>query len=110
LQARTDSLDPFQLAEAAILDIDEIWGYLFDRENAVAADHVVSELFAGFYRLAANPLIGHRRTDLTNRSVLFYKVFSYLIVYEPTTRPILVAAVLHGKRNVSRILSQRSMM
>ena len=46
-------MDPFQLTEDAILDIDAIWLYLLEREG-----------FKGFYRLAEIPISGHRRADL----------------------------------------------
>ncbi len=100
-------MDPFHLSEDAILDIDAVWLYLLERESLEMADQVVTDLFKAFYRLADNPRIGHRRADLTSRRVLFYKVFSYLIIYEPQRRPLPILAVLHGKRNMARILKQR---
>jgi antitoxin ParD1/3/4/toxin ParE1/3/4 len=100
-------LDPFQLTENAILDIDAIWLYLLEKEDMETADRIVTELFKGFYKLADIPNSGHRRADLTNRKVLFYRVFSYLVIYEPGSNPLQILGVLHGKRNVARILRQR---
>ena len=51
--------------------------------------------------------LGHRRPDLTSKAVLFYRVFSYLIVYLPGTKPIEIPGVLDGKRNVAHVLKQR---
>jgi plasmid stabilization system protein ParE len=100
-------LDPFQLTEDAIFDIDAIWLYLLEKEGVETADRIVAELFKGFYRLADIPDSGHRRADLTSRKVLFYRVFSYLVIYEPESAPLQILGVLHGKRNVARILRQR---
>lgn len=100
-------MDQFQLAEDAILDIDSIWLYLLQKEGVETADRIVTELFKGFYKLAEAPNTGHRRADLTSRQVLFYRVFSYLIVYSPRSMPVHILGVLHGKRNVARILKQR---
>jgi plasmid stabilization system protein ParE len=100
-------LDPFQLAGDAILDIDAIWLYLLEKDGVETADRIVTDLFKGFYKLVEVPNSGHRRTDLTNRKVLFYRVFSYLVIYEPGSNPLLILGVLHGKRNVARILRQR---
>jgi plasmid stabilization system protein ParE len=100
-------LDPFQLTEDAIFDIDAIWLYLLEKEGVETADRIVAELFKGFYRLADIPDSGHRRADLTSRKVLFYRVFSYLVIYEPGSAPLQILGVLHGKRNVARILRQR---
>jgi plasmid stabilization system protein ParE len=102
-----DHLDPFQLTEDTIFDIDAIWLYLLETEGVETADRIVTELFNTFYRLADIPSLGHRRADLTTRHVLFYRVFSYLVIYDPTGKPRQILGVLHGKRNVSRILRQR---
>jgi plasmid stabilization system protein ParE len=100
-------LDPFQLTQDAILDIDGIWLYLREKEGMETADRIVTELFRGFYKLAEIPSSGHRRADLTSRNVLFYRIFSYLVIYQPGSAPLQALAVLHGKRNVSRLLKQR---
>ena len=46
-------------------------------------------------------------SDLTAKSVLFYRIFSYLVIYQPGVKPLQILSVLHGKRNVARILKQR---
>jgi antitoxin ParD1/3/4 len=53
------------------------------------------------------PGAGHWRKDLTDESVRFFAVYSYLIVYRPETKPLQVVAILHGSRDVERILSKR---
>ena len=100
-------MEAFQLTEDAILDIDAIWLYLLERESLEMADQIVTEIFKGFYLLAEKPGIGHRRPDLTSRSVLFYRIFSHLVIYQPDSTPLKILGVLHGKRNVARILRQR---
>ena len=100
-------MDPFQLTEDAILDINAIWLYLLEKEGLVTADRIAGELFKGFYKLADTPNSGHRRGDLTNRNILFYRIFSYLVIYQPGSSPLQILGVLHGKRNVWRILRER---
>ena len=100
-------MDPFRLTEDAVVDIDAIWLYLLEKESVETADRIVTELFKGFYKLADIPNIGHRRADLTSKQVLFYRLFSYLVIYEAGSKPLQILGVLHGKRNVSRILRQR---
>jgi len=63
-------LDPFQLTEDAVLDIDAIWLYILAREGVGKADWIVTELFKAFYKLTGVPNSGHRRADLTSRNVL----------------------------------------
>lgn len=100
-------MDEFQLTEDAVLDIDAIWLYLLHKETEQIADRIVTEIFKGFYKLADFPNTGHRRADLTSKDVLFYKVFSYLIIYSPRSKPLQILGVLHGKRNVARIMKLR---
>jgi plasmid stabilization system protein ParE len=68
-------------------------------------DNEFHELFASLARM---PRQGHTRKDLTNRPVLFFTLYSFLIVYQPEVTPLRIMAVLRGKRNVKRILRSRS--
>ena len=52
------------------------------------------------------PAKGHRRSDLTNRNVLFFSVYQYMIVYR-RAEPVEIVAVLHGKRDLRRVLKGR---
>jgi hypothetical protein len=51
---------------------------------------------------------GHQRKDLTQRPVLFFPLYSYLVVYQPNVEPIRIMAVLRGTRNVKRIRKHRA--
>lgn len=51
--------------------------------------------------------MGHLREDLTDEKVKFWPVFSYLIVYDPMTRPIGIARVLHASQDVKRLFQQK---
>ena len=51
--------------------------------------------------------MGHARKDLTGRPLLFFPLYSYLVVFEPNVSPIRIMAVLRGKRNVKRIIKHR---
>lgn len=55
-------------------------------------------------KLAERPGIGHTREDLTDRPVKFWSVYSYLLVYDPESRPLTIIAVLHGARDVAELL------
>jgi plasmid stabilization system protein ParE len=87
-------------------DIFEVWRYLYERAGVEIANRVESELYSAFDALAQNPRIGHKRSDLTSHPVLFFTVYSYMIVYRPRT-PLEIARVLHGKRDLRRILGTR---
>ncbi|MFZ3329220.1 MAG: type II toxin-antitoxin system RelE/ParE family toxin [Candidatus Acidiferrales bacterium] len=57
--------------------------------------------------LAGVPGRGHWRRDLTDVNVKFFPVYSYLIVYRPDTKPLQIAAILHGRRNLEETLKER---
>lgn len=84
-------------------DLIEIWKYIAN-DNINAADDVRREIFAAIHRLAKTPGLGHWRRDLTEREFRFWRVHSYLIVYNPNARPIEVVRVLSSYRDVSAVL------
>jgi antitoxin ParD1/3/4/toxin ParE1/3/4 len=65
---------------------------------------VGKEIYSAFEALDRNPGIGHKRSDLTSHPVLFFTVYSYMIVYRVKTR-LEIVRVLHGRRNVQQILA-----
>lgn len=67
---------------------------------------VVLALEDAFVLLASRPRIGHARADLTDRPLKFWSVYSYLIVYDPVSDPLTIIAVLHGARDVAKILTE----
>jgi plasmid stabilization system protein ParE len=96
----------FLLAPEARQDVRDIWNYIVS-DNATAAARVRQEIRDTCRRLAQHPYIGHRRDDLTTRKdVLFWPVYSYLIVYRANTKPLEILRVLHGKRNVESLLGR----
>jgi plasmid stabilization system protein ParE len=90
-------MSSYGLTPLAKADIFEIWRY-------IAQDYEACEF------LAAGPLRGHVRRDLTNRTLRFWTLVrypNYTLVYRPETKPLEVVAVLQGKRNVRAILRNR---
>ena len=71
------------------------------------ADRVESVIREKIGFLATTPGSGHWRKDLTHEPVKFFSVYSYLIVYWPETKPLQVVAILHGQRDVERLLKDR---
>jgi antitoxin ParD1/3/4/toxin ParE1/3/4 len=93
----------YVLTPEAQAHINQIGAHI--AEDSVAAALRVYDAFeAAFEMLAERPGIGHSRQDLTNRPVKFWSVYSYLIVYDPASRPLSIIAVLHGARDVERLL------
>ncbi|MGO9519630.1 MAG: type II toxin-antitoxin system RelE/ParE family toxin [Candidatus Korobacteraceae bacterium] len=97
----------YTLAPEAALDLAEIWRYIKKQTSIEMADRVESVIRDRIVLLAGTPDAGHWRRDLTVEAVKFFPVYSYLIVYRPETKPLQVVSILHGHRDVERILKNR---
>ena len=82
----------------AFEDLNEIWEFIA-QDSVNSADRVVEQIHEAIRSLTATPHQGHRRSDLTSHPLRFWRVHSYLIAYAPDERPLLVIAILHGRRN-----------
>ena len=82
----------------AFTDLDDIWEFIA-QDNLDAADRVLQEIYDAIQSLVKAPHQGHRRSDLTSQPLRFWRVYSYLIAYTPDEHPLVVIALLHGRRN-----------
>jgi plasmid stabilization system protein ParE len=102
-------MSAYVLTPLAKADIFYIWSFIAaDSEDA--ADRVEQAIFNACAFVAGAPKRGHLRPDLTARSLRFWTLTrypNYAVVYRPETAPLQIVAVLHGKRNIRRILKQR---
>ena len=94
----------FVLSALAAQDLDEILTYVLEQSGHQRAQHVAEGLRKSLHKLAESPGLGHKREDLTSSHVLFYMVWSYLVIYRPNTNPLEIVRVLHGARDVYVIL------
>lgn len=85
-------------------DLDTVKTYLLKRGGVPAARHVLTQINLAFGLLADRPEAGHRREDLTPTALKFWPIFSYLIVYDPIPRPIVIVRVLHASRDIEALL------
>jgi plasmid stabilization system protein ParE len=97
----------YVLAPQAALDLIEIWRYIKEQASVAIADRIEFTIRERIVFLAGTPGAGHLRKDLTGADVKFFPVYSYLIVYRPETKPLQVASILHGRRDVEHILRGR---
>ncbi len=88
----------FVLHPDALTDLTEIWEYIA-AENSGAADRVLEEIHQAIRALVPFPQLGHSRPDLTSRPIRFHPVRELLIAYAPDEKPLVVLAIIHGRRN-----------
>jgi antitoxin ParD1/3/4 len=99
----------YVLTPLAKADLFGIWSHIAD-DSEDAADRVERAIYDACSFVAEGPMRGHSRPDLTARPIRFWTLTrypNYAVVYRPETIPLQIVAVLHGKRNLQRILKQR---
>jgi plasmid stabilization system protein ParE len=96
----------FWLSPRAHQDLDQIWSFIA-RDSVDAANRVESAILRTCGKVAMNPFLGKKRTEITMRPVRFSVVTrypNYIVVYRPDIKPIQIVAIVHGKRNIHRAL------
>jgi plasmid stabilization system protein ParE len=99
----------FALHPQALADLEEIWEFVA-ADNMDAADLIVEEIYEAIRALIPFPQQGHRRSELTTRPLRFQPVRDFLIAYAPDEEPLVVIAVIHGRRNprvIAALLRER---
>jgi plasmid stabilization system protein ParE len=100
----------FELHPGAAQDITEIWEFIA-KDNPLAARRVREDILEAIRDLVPFPNQGHPRHELASRPLRFQVVRDYLIAYAPEESPLVVIAVLHGRRNpriIAAILRDRA--
>ncbi len=99
----------YVLTPLAKADIFDIWSYIAG-DNEDAADRVEQAIYDACAFVAEAFMSGHSRSDLTSRPLRFWTLTrypNYVVVYQAETVPIEIVAVVHGMRNIRRVLKQR---
>jgi plasmid stabilization system protein ParE len=94
-----------ELTAAARLDLLQLWNYVADSSGVGDADRVLSDMETALNFVAERPNCGHKRGDLTRRPLLFYRVHSFLIVYQAGRKPLRIIRILHAARDISSLLA-----
>jgi plasmid stabilization system protein ParE len=97
----------YTLAPEAASGLVEIWRDLSRKASFEIAGRAESAIREKIVLLARTPGAGHWRKDLTREAVRFFPIYSDLVVYRPETKPLQAVAILHGSRDVGRVLAKR---
>ena len=96
------------LAPEAQEDLVTIRDYYLQEAGFRIARQMLVEFVQAFRLIARNPGIGHRREDLAeSKPVLFWPMRDYLIVYRSGTKPVEIVMIIHGSRDVARIIARQ---
>jgi plasmid stabilization system protein ParE len=98
---------PTVLTDSALRDIDGIWDDIA-AESPGSADRLIENVYREILRIGTSPHIGHTRIDLVaEKTLLFWAVAGYLIVYRTQAAETTILAVLHGSRDIPAVLRER---
>ncbi|HEY5296886.1 MAG TPA: type II toxin-antitoxin system RelE/ParE family toxin [Verrucomicrobiae bacterium] len=87
----------FRVSDVAQSDLDGIWLYIA-QDNLDAADKFIHVIVSRFSKLAAMPLIGRQREELSPR-LRSFPVSRYVVFYRPIENGVEIVRVLHGARD-----------
>jgi toxin ParE1/3/4 len=76
------------------------------RDAPDAALGLLRVLEKALAKIGTHPLIGHHRLDLTGENYRFLILvgYPYVVIYEATRNPPIVARILHGARDIPTLL------
>ena len=76
----------YEVSAEAQNDLFEIWQRIA-ADSVDLANRIEDEFHNLFASLARMPRQGHVRKDLTNKPVLFFPLYSFLVIYQPGVTP-----------------------
>jgi antitoxin ParD1/3/4/toxin ParE1/3/4 len=91
----------YLISPAAERDIQGIYWHIA-RRSPQNADRVLAKLLEQFERIAGMPGIGHTRPELRDDTLRVISVFKFLVIYDPTRKPIEIVRVIHGHMDLGR--------
>lgn len=89
-------------SDAARTDLHEIAAYIAE-DSPAAAGRVIAALDRACLSLATHPGIGRKRPELAP-DLQSFAVGSYVVFYRVSGDVVEIAAVLHGARDIERIM------
>lgn len=92
------------LSTPASHDLNEIVGFVLENSGPERAEHVLKGFFTAFEKLVANPGLGHRREDLADSPVLFFRVWSWFVIFRHDEKSLDIARVVHAARDIETLL------
>jgi plasmid stabilization system protein ParE len=87
---------------AAQDDLSAIDSWVLENFGVSFADRTLAQLYNTFERMVEFPQMGSARPDIDTRSVRYFLLKPYWIVYQPGT-PLLIHRVYHSARDLARL-------
>jgi toxin ParE1/3/4 len=97
----------YRLSPLTEQDLDEIWSYVAEDASLTTADRLIDDIVNRFERLAEQPGIGRIRPEF-GIGVRSFAVENYVIYYRQEGDDVLIARILHARRDHIAVWSESS--
>jgi len=94
----------WRLTATAEADLNSILQFIATHDGTARAVHVLDAFAEAFEAIATTPGLGAIKTDLTGADVRWWRVFSFLIMYQSGEADVIVLRIIHGARDLDRVL------
>jgi toxin ParE1/3/4 len=91
-------MNQIRVSAAAKSDLEDIWLYIA-QDNPEMADKFVGAIVSRFPKLAARPLTGRQREELS-ADLRSFPIGHHIIFYRPLEQGVEIVRVLHGARDL----------
>jgi toxin ParE1/3/4 len=98
---------PYRLSPLAEQDLDEIWSYVAGDATVTIADRLIDDIIHQFELLTEQPGMGRLRPEF-GIGVRSFAVEKYVIYYRQESEDVLIARILHGRRDQIAAWSESS--
>jgi toxin ParE1/3/4 len=97
-----------RISSQARADLDDIWYQIVSEGGSESSADRMVDLIAGRFLLLSDwPRLGRARLDL-RRGLRSFPAGDYVIFYRITRAGVVIQRVLHGRRDMARILGPRT--
>ena len=96
---------PYRFLTPASRDLTDVLEYLYTNSPA-AADRFLTSLDRRLSLLADHPFSGNHRKEFGHDDLRYITFGAYIIAYYPATKPLTIAALLHGSRDLAALLNE----
>ncbi len=94
----------YSLTKTAEEELANILRFIAERDGVERALHAHDRFAETFEALALMPGAGDKRPHLTGEHFRWRTVFHFVVIYDPEASPVTVLRILHGARDLDRIL------
>jgi toxin ParE1/3/4 len=99
---------PYQIAPRVDTDLDDIWLYVAKESSSIEiANLLIDTITDRFPMIGGFPHLGRSREAELGRGHRSLAVGDYVIVYRIEDGNILILRVVHGRRNLERLLGHQ---